>query len=167
VKSLKDDIMTEDVIEKAEGEESILKKGAIPGTENINPPDGALIKAEQKITELLKRIDTLEKSFADTNSCYKTHLDSFHKAPETSAIDEPVQKASIVDETEDIVQKAVDGIVKAFNDKLDTVLERLDTVETQTVQKGGTIAIIPSAMSKEDRAALNPMIQNADLLGAD
>ena len=168
VKSLKDDIMTEDVIEKAEGEETTVEKGAIPGTENINPPDGALIKAEQNITELLKRIDTLEKSFADVNTCYTKHLDTFHKAvEETSAIDEPVQKASVVDATEDVVQKAVDGIVKAFNDKLDTVLERLDTVETQTVQKGGTIAIIPSAMTKEDRAAFNPMIQNADLIGAD
>ncbi len=142
-----------------------------------------LLKAEGNMSSILERISGLEETIKGLTTPAPQE-DETEKAEEPEeAVEEKAEPegeeeekgcgcakaepVEIADEIvkADVIQKAFDEFRKAADAKFAALESRVDEMENQTVKKGGQVVIIPSQMTPEDRAAINPMIQNARALG--
>ncbi|MFA6690271.1 MAG: hypothetical protein WCS18_12445 [Sphaerochaetaceae bacterium] len=149
------------------------------------PQEPELLKAEGNMSSILERISGLEETIKGLTTPAPQE-DETEKAEEPEEAVE--EKAEPEDEEEekgcgcakakpiesdpadeivkaDVVQKAFDEFKKATETRIAGLESRIVEMEKETIQKGGQVVIIPSQMTPEDRAAINPMIQNARALG--
>lgn len=151
------------------------------------PQEPELLKAEGNMSSILERISGLEETVKGLTTPAPQE-DETEKAEEPEEVVE--EKAEPEDEPEeetkgcgcakaapiesdpadeivkaDVIQKAFDEFKKANDLRFAELESRIVEMEAQTIKKGGNVVIIPSQMTPEDRAAINPMIQNARALG--
>lgn len=147
------------------------------------PQEPELLKAEGNMSSILERISGLEETIKGlTTPAPQEEVEEKAEEPEEAVEEkaepedeeekgcaacakaEPVEIADEIVKA-DVIQKAFDEFRKAADAKFAALESRIDEMENQTVKKGGQVVIIPSQMTPEDRAAINPMIQNARALG--
>jgi len=151
------------------------------------PQEPELLKAETNMSSILERLGGVEQTLQSlVNSDKQVHesMGDAEKAEEPE-MDESSESDDGEEETKcgcakatpveidmseeivkaDVIQKAFDEFKKASDERFAALESRIVEMENQTIQKGGNVVIIPAQMTPEDRAAINPMIQNARALG--
>jgi hypothetical protein len=88
-------------------------------------------------------------------------MEDKEEVQKATPVEEVVEKALLEEPVADIITKAqMDTFTKAINDELTLIKARIEKMETETIQKGGIIAIIP-----EQVAELSSSERNANIFG--
>ena len=132
--------------------DDLLKGDDFEG-EPPEPGDNGTEKATSEDTDGRREPMPLEKSEEDKE-----------KKMEEKEEKEEVQKAVLIEEVPvatDIITKAqMDTFTKAVNDELTLIKARIEKMETETIQKGGTVVIIP-----EQAGSISASERNASVFG--
>ena len=148
-----------------------MKKGDEFEGEPPEPGDNGMGKATSEDTDgrrepmpVEKCSGTMKKSEEEEEEDEKEKEKKMEKAEE---VEENVKKAELVDEVPatnvDIITKAqMDTFTKAFTDELTVLKARVEKMESETIQKGGTVVLISEDGTGRELSASE---RNANVFG--